>query len=897
MFPSSKLFTAPHAPALPPRPRLCIAAIALLAVMVLCTALALTASYHDTLRQEANNLRNLATAFSAQTASAAYALDRLLDNAREDYLESTAPRDSKRPAMRRPPLPRDVLGISLLDRDGHLLTGSPLPPDMPANAVPGPDDTLAITISAIDAASGRGILTLGRPLLDDGGRRIGAMVARIDSAYFVNLYAQVALDSGGSITLMHGDGTMLARGPAAAGAVGRSFAATPLFQTQLPASAAGTFEATSPTHGVRRIYGYSKVRNYPLVTIAGMDKEDALAFWHERVAIAVGLLGLATLSLSVMAWRISRDAARRSALIEKLGASEARLARSADYLGSILGAIASPVYVLDSQRRFVLVNDAYCRFAGKRREELLGRLEQETPDAHGAGEREQTYAQVLAGAGDMVDETEVVDSAGELRTFISTTSRLISDTGEAQIVCVRTDISERKMAEVRLAYLADFDLLTELPNQARFLRTLDAEIHAAAASGECVGVLALSLERLQEIIDLMGHAAGDTLLRQVAQLLRQAAPDASLARTMSNQFALSIRCDDGRGSLAAFAARLHGALSDAMPVGQRDFYLGPAIGIASSSDDGSAAEELLRRADVARHRAAGEGQDAVQFFSESSHLVLDERLAMESQLRQALQRGELRLVYQPKVDIPSGRVTGFEALLRWTSPVLGDVPPTRFIPIAEASGAIVSIGAWVVEEACRQMRAWQDSLGQQVKVAVNLSPRQFHRDALVPMLRQCLAASSIAPGSLELEITESTVMASHEDIDVLLHDIRSLGVDIAIDDFGTGYSSLAYLKRLPAQCLKIDRAFIRDLGHDEDSLAIVRTIVSLCHGLKMTVVAEGVETPRQLELLRELGCHAYQGYLFSRPLEAEAVPLLLRARNAAAAPAGSPAPEAGAING
>jgi len=890
MFPLNEPLSSSPAPlpAPPLRPRLCIAAVALLLVMVLCTALALSASYHDTLRQEQNDLRNLATAFSAQTASAAYALDRLLDNAREDYLENTGRAVSdgggQRLAIRRPPLPRDVLGISLLDRDGRLLTGSPLPPGMQANAIPGPDGALAITISVTDAASGRGILTLGRPLLDESGRRIGSMVARINSAYFVDLYAQVALGNGGSITLMHGNGTMLARGPAAAGAVGRSFSDTPLFRTQLPASVAGTFEATSPTHGVRRIYGYSKVRSYPLVIVAGMDKHDALAFWHERVAIAVGLLGLATISLSVMAWRVSRDAARRSLLIGRLGASEARLARSADYLGSILGAIASPVYVLNSQRRFVLVNDAYCRFAGKRREELLGQLEQQAPDAHGAGEREQTYAQVLAGGGDIVDETEMVDSAGQRRTFISTTSRLISDTGEAQLVCVRTDISERKRAEVRLAYLADFDLLTELPNQARFLRTLDAEIHAAAG-GERVGVLALSLERLQEIIDLMGHAAGDTVLKQVAQMVRAAAPDASVARTVSNQFALLIRCDDGHGgrnSLAAFAARLHGALSDAVAVGQRDFYLGPAIGIASFPDDGSTAEELLRRADVARHRAAGEGQDAVQFFSESSHLVLDERLAMESQLRQALQRGELRLVYQPKVDIPSGRVIGFEALLRWTSPALGEVPPTRFIPIAEASGVIVSIGAWVVAEACRQMRVWQDSLGQQVKVAVNLSPRQFHRDALIPMLRQCLTASGIAPGSLELEITESTVMASHEDIDVLLRDIRSLGVDIAIDDFGTGYSSLAYLKRFPAQCLKIDRAFIRDLGHDDNSLAIVRTIVSLCQGLKMTVVAEGVETPRQLELLRELGCHAYQGFLFSTPVEAEAVPSLLRARETSA---------------
>ena len=865
----------------PVRPRLCIAAIALLLVIVLSTSLALTSSYHSTLRQEQTHLRNLSIAFSAQTLSAAFALERLLDDAREDYLDSLAgtPAGS---AGTDTALPRHVLGIALLDQAGRVLDGA-LPSSASVQAaLLARSSAAAIGISEIDAEGVRGVLTLARPLTDRGGSRIGTMVARIDSAYFVELYSQVLLGKGGSVSLMHGNGTLLARSPAVPDSVGRSFAHTPLFQTQLPAAASGAFETDSPTHEMRRVYGYSKVGNYPLVIIAGLDKDEALAFWYERVATAAALLGLATLSLGVMAWRVARDAARQSALIDRLGASEARLAKSADYLGNILGAIASPVYVLDSGRRFVLVNDAYCRFAGKRREELLGRHEQEVLDAHGAAEREQTYAQVLAGGGDVVSESEVLDSTGVPRTVISVASRLLSEAGQAQIVCVRTDITERKMAEVRLAYLADFDLLTELPNQARFLRTLSTEVDAAAASGDCLGVLALSLERLQEIIDLMGHAAGDTVLKQVAQQLRAVQPAASVARLMSNQFALLFRCNGGRGSLESLAAELHGALSGAFTVGQRDFYLRPVIGIASFPDDAASAEELLRRADVARHRAGSQHNVAIQFFSESSHLVLDERLTMESQLRQALQRGELRLVYQPKVDIAGGGIIGFEALLRWTSPVLGEVPPVRFIPIAEDTGLIVTIGAWVVADACRQMRAWQDSLGHPVKVAVNLSARQFHRDALIPMLRQCLTASGIAPGSLELEITESTVMSGGEDVDVLLRDIRALGVDLAIDDFGTGYSSLAYLKRFPVQCLKIDRAFIRDLGHDEDSAAIVRSIVNLCHGLKMTVVAEGVETPAQLQMLRQLECHAYQGYLFGKAVEADAVPALLRAHGALA---------------
>ena len=883
-------FTCPFPHAIPgtgtlTRLRLYVATAALLAVIALGTAFVLVGNYHDTLRQEQTNLRNLSIAFSAQTMSALRTLDQLLDGEREDYLASR-PIPSARPGA--PPLSalpavhRHVLGVALFDNSGAQLSGQPMaaPAIAEASALAG-DGSVAVGIGELNPTSGRGVLRLARPLLDAGGDRIGTMVACIDTAYFIALYNEVMLGVGGSVTLMHQDGAMLVRGPVLPQATGRSFAGTPLFTTQLPAADNGGFEADSPTHPLRRIYGYSKVPAYPLVIITGMDRADALAFWYERLATAAALLLLTMLSLGALAWRVARDAARQAALIAQLAASQARLARSADYLGGILDAIGNPVHVVDRNRRFVLVNEAYCRYTGKRREALIGRHETAALDVAEAGERTQTCALVLQGAGEVAAEIEIPNAAGERRTLISLTSRLPSENNEAHIVCVYTDITERKRAEVRLAYLADFDLLTALPNLARFRRTLAAGVDAAAGAGDCLGVMVLSLERLQEIIDLTGHAAGDAVLRQLADMLRELAPGGAPARVMSNQFALLVRGQGDRQALERYAAGLLAALSCAFAVGQRDFYLAPAIGIAYFPDDGACGEELFRRADIARHRAGAEGHHPIQFFSESSRLVLDERLKIESELRQALARNELRLVYQPKVDIVSGLIIGFEALLRWTSPALGVVTPVRFIPIAESTGLIVPIGAWVVAQVCQQISAWQQTLKRQVKVAVNLSPRQFHQPDLIPMLSRCLAASGIAASSLELEITESTVMSKADDVDVLMHEIRALGMRLSIDDFGTGYSSLAYLKRFPVQCLKIDRAFIRDLGHDEDSLAIVRTIINLCHGLKMTVVAEGVETPAQLDLLREMDCHAYQGFLFSRPVEAGEVCAMVEANLAA----------------
>ena len=495
-------------------------------------------------------------------------------------------------------------------------------------------------------------------------------------------------------------------------------------------------------------------------------------------------------------------------------------------------------------------------------------------------ERARRYALVLGGG--RADEAPAIvkDSSGDPRTVIQQTSQLLDASGQVQLVNLLTDVTERERAEAHLAYLANFDALTGLPNQNHFRHLLGAELADAAAKGTQLGTLVVSLARLHEISDLLGHEAGNAALREVGALFQSQLPRAAgVARIKDNEFAMVVHAHHGRNELEEFAIALHRRLSNVLSVNGREFFLGPMVGVSVFPEDGQEADELFRRADSARNRCGAAG-DTTHFFSESAQIDLGARLTVEAQLRRALERGEMRMVYQPKVAIGSGRIVGLEALLRWNNGELGEVSPVRFIPLAERTGLIVPIGAWVLEEACRQVARW-NATGAELKVSVNLSPRQFDQKDLIPMVERCIRASGIDASCLELEITETALMSREGEVDVLMHAIRALGVELSVDDFGTGYSSLAALKRFPVQRLKIDRAFIRDLGRDDDSAAIVRSIINLARNLKLAVVAEGVETEEQLAILRGLACDDYQGFLFSRPVEAEAVRALVEQNRAA----------------
>jgi diguanylate cyclase (GGDEF)-like protein/PAS domain S-box-containing protein len=842
-------------------------------LMVVAITLALAgllfSSYHSTIEREQTNLRNLATAYAAQAYYAMLALDTALAR---DADGTPAPAGTT--VMR-----HTSARVYFLGPDGQRRpAGSAVRPgnDVPV-PVRAPDSPPLVALGDPGRAGGRATITLARALPARGadGGSAGSIVIETDADYFQRIFASSDLGSGGSVTLLRRDGIMLVRSPTLPHAIGRSFLNTPLFQVQLPRAPVGAFEASSPIDGTRRLYGYSAVADYPLVIITGRDKADTLAVWRGWLWVGVLAWALLSATLALLAWRIGREASRQAALIARLETSEGRLTHSFRYLKSILDSLATPLWVLDAQRRIVLFNKAFQQFTGKPGGKLDGRPEADVLDPHGAEARERLYAAVAAD-GVHAREAEIRNGAGELRTALHLAARLESENHAAQIVNSLADITERKQVELRLAWLSDFDPLTGLPNQDRLRRTLGDAIEAARADGGQVVLILVALERLHEVADLLGHEAGDEAVRQVAARLGSLASQAMCpARVKANEFGLLLPAAATHRPVDDFAFELHALLSEPVRVREREFHLEPVIGIAVYPQDAGSVNELMRLADIAKHRARGEGGEPVHFHSESTHIQLNERLSIEEQLRRALERGELSLAYQPKVEIGSGRITGFEVLLRWHNPLLGQVSPARFIPIAEQTGLILPIGNWVLRSACAQASAWLREHGIQPRVAVNLSIRQFYQKDLLRTIEEALAGAGLAPDALELEITESIAMSRIDVVERLLAGIRALGVELSIDDFGTGYSSLAYLKRFPVQCLKIDRAFIRDLGRDADSAAIVRAIVALGHGLNMRIVAEGVETEVQLAMLRELGCDEYQGYLFARPLDAPAVTALL----------------------
>jgi diguanylate cyclase (GGDEF)-like protein len=867
------------------------------AVAVLLLALAgatfaiLASSYRDTLRQEKTNLENVATAFAAHTFTAIKAVDVILARVQREHASERLPGRPEsllKSSMELASLEDLFIGAFLFDANGNLVAQSPSP------GHPGKDDasrkqaaypsiaspaTLNVELTDIHPETGNATVNFSRQLRNSRNSSDGAVLIQANTAFFQNIYNSVELGKGGSVTLMSHDGVMLVRGPPLLNSIGRSFSTTPLFQRYLPAGKRGVFETRSPVDGVERIYGYASVEPFPLVVIVGRDKSVALAFWNERMFAAIFFLALVSATAIILTWRVTRDTRRQNTLIARLEASEQRLAKSANYFKSILNTLATPVWVVDECRKIVLLNKSFANFLGRSSADLTGQPESDALNSSFRDDRESTNRDAAGTEATAVVEAEMQDGTGTARTVIHATTKLHNENGHTQLVNVLTDITEWKQAEMRVAYMVDFDLVTALPNQNQFHRIVSDQI-AATAAGSRLAVLVISLERVQEIIDLAGHAACDESIRHAADILRSFIPDAScIARIKSNEFAMVVPYNGANLTIEQFATKLHDSLSLPVPIGALEFYFGPVIGIALFPQDGRNADELLRLADIAKHNARTVGTEPIHFVSESAHSALLEHLNIEARLRRALAQNELRIVYQPKISIATGAITGFEALLRWTNPKLGNVAPARFIPIAESTGLIVPIGTWVLEQVCRQIRRWREETGAPIKIAVNLSLRQFHQKDLLSVIRRCIDASGADADSLELEITESTAMSHAEEVEMVLHQIRSLGVSLSIDDFGTGYSSLAYLKRFPVQALKIDRAFVRDLGADSDSEAIIRSILSLAHGLKLRVIAEGVETRTQLDFLRRLSCDEYQGFLFSKPVEAEQVPELFRQAN------------------
>ncbi len=544
---------------------------------------------------------------------------------------------------------------------------------------------------------------------------------------------------------------------------------------------------------------------------------------------------------------------------------------------TVFDALREGIIVTDSRSRIQSVNRAFSTITGYPADEVIGhsprmlRSDRHDPAFY------RTIGAALDGAGHWQGEMWNRRKSGEAFPVWQTISAIHDPAGHLTgFLSIFSDVTERKSAEDQISYLAQHDALTGLPKRALLQERLAQALAHARMSGSRVAVLCIDTDHLKEINDTLGHQVGDALMKQIAgRLSEQARRSDVVGRLGGDEFVKAIGDVADPAALEGIVTRLLRRLADPYEVEGHTLKATACAGVALYPDDGADAVTLMRRADTAMHQAKGKGGSAFRYFSREMEQRVSERVAIEQALRHAVERGELRLEYQAKVNAASGRVVGCEALLRWCVPGLGEIPPAKFVPIAEDTGDIVAIGEWVVGEASRQIRTWRQAGLSTVPVAVNVSAVQFRNAGLLNRVRSILQMSGVPAVALELEVTEGVLMAQGDATQRTLDTFKSEGFRLSVDDFGSGYSSLGYLSNFPIDSLKIDRSFVVNLPHDPNNVEIVRAVVSLGHALGLKTVAEGVETKEQYEFLRQAGCDEVQGFLFSRPVPPEQFARLL----------------------
>lgn len=527
--------------------------------------------------------------------------------------------------------------------------------------------------------------------------------------------------------------------------------------------------------------------------------------------------------------------------------------------------VSEGILITDGDGTILEVNNALCRILGYDRGEVLGR----NPRMFASGVHDAAHYRRMWRALHREGQWqgEVIDRARDGHHVPLWVSIAAIREGEStsHYVAVFSDITRIKETEARLQQLAHFDELTTLPNRTLFRQHLDHAIARCLRHERRAGLMFIDLDRFKDVNDTLGHSAGDQLLEEAARRLKECVrAEDTVARLGGDEFTVILSEMAGTASAENVACRIIAAMQRGFEVGGTTVFISASVGIAVIPDDGRDQETLVRNADAAMYRAKADGRDTFRFYDPEMNSQARERLILENSLRQAIDQEILAVVYQPKVDMATRRLLGAEALVRWTDAELGPVSPARFIPVAEETGLVADIGALVLRNACRQARDWQ-AAGWDIPVAVNISSREFRDLSLVDRIADCLEATDLRADSLEIELTESALMEDLERVRRILVRLKDMGVRIALDDFGTGYSSLSYLKRLPVDVVKIDRAFVKDLPGDRDDASLVGAIISMAHSLRITPIAEGVETEDQAAFLLDLGCTVAQGFLFGRP--------------------------------
>jgi diguanylate cyclase (GGDEF)-like protein len=630
------------------------------------------------------------------------------------------------------------------------------------------------------------------------------------------------------------------------------------------------------TDRIPRLVTYRSIRDFPLIVTIGLSTTElfsgvyAKQRWCNLLAIALTLVILVVNGFSVRG-RLLRERMAQALSVQNLR------------FNALLADMPLGVCMFDEMGCLAISNDRYFQ---------MYRLPTDGI-APGTPLREIVQRKIASGTilGDV--ETFCDDLAGQLEqgrlvrglTHLDdgrVISSLSQPTEDGGWVSIHEDITDRKRAEEKIAYMAHHDPLTGLVNRARFADQLEERL-ASFASGAQVTVLFLDLDHFKYVNDTAGHLVGDDLLKAVADRLRDCVEETDVvARLGGDEFAIIHVEIEGAEDASRLAERICAAIKAPYNLVGLQATVDVSIGIVRAPGGSIRTAELMKQADVALYRAKSDGRGVYRFFEPAMFARVTARRALETDLRGGIARGEFELYYQPVVNIENNRIVGVEGLLRWHHPDRGMIPPAEFIPVAEETGLIVPIGEWVIRQACFDAANWPD----EIKIAVNLSPAQFRDRNLAQVVINALAASAVAPSRLELEITEEILLGHSRETLAILEELRKLGIQIVMDDFGIGYSSLNYLRLFPFDKIKIDRSFVTDLSEGNDlSLAIVQAVTRLARVLEVPTTAEGIETEVQLELVRAAGCTEFQGYLFSKPKPAAEITQLLQAGTPRAASA------------
>jgi diguanylate cyclase (GGDEF)-like protein len=730
------------------------------------------------------------------------------------------------------------------------------------------EDRLFISTPVVGRVSRQWSVQFTRRFLNREGKFGGVVVTSLNPAHLTDFYNRIDFGSSTSIALIGQDGMVRsAGGGSGAFDLGQDLSKTAMFRRAL-ASANTTFEDVDPATGHARLVTFRQVRGHPLFVAVSLDRNEI--FRGSRADFQLNAFAGLILTLIMLA------------AMERILASEAGARQKAEQLQLTLENMSQGIMLVTNDLQIPVINSRCAELL-----DLPPDLIKHPPrfdrlaEYQGAGGASQKTAGQTPKPEQPLAQIAVSERTMPNGNMIEIRSSRLPD---GSFVQTFTDITQRREAEAHVARLASEDPLTGLPNRRVFRATLDdlCRRHRhrwAGVDRAAFAILFLDVDRFKVINDTLGHRVGDMLLQEVAKRLETTLPSSNiLARLGGDEFAVIVPDMTSLPDLEAMARTIVEAVVQSYEIDGYQIRSSVSIGIAVGPRDGDDVDELLMAADLALYAVKADGRGAYKFYNRAMNSDLNDRRELEMNLRDAIERNELELHYQPVIDLNRNVITGFEALARWNHPVKGMVPPAVFIPVAEDSGLIIPMGEWALREACRQAAQWPNDL----RIAVNLSPVQILSPNLPEIVQRALSEFGLAASRLEIEITERIIMEDTERTLSNLHKLKEIGVRIAMDDFGTGYSSLSYLRRFPFDKIKVDRTFVSDLAEGTEHIVIVQAVVSIARALGLTTTAEGVEIGFQREYLTALGYDEAQGYLFSPAVPISKVPELIAEWNSEA---------------